>query len=61
MSSDDLMIFGTDLYPIVYSYHSNDLFVSSKSISMKLRLRKNMGIVRLSANEYFLCGGIDTF
>lgn len=28
---------------------------------MKLRLRKNMGILRLSLNEYFVCGGIDSF
>ena len=28
---------------------------------MKLRLRKNMGILRLSLNEYFICGGIDSF
>ncbi len=54
-------MFGTDFYPILYFYKGKDLYVTSNSVSMKLRLRKQMGILRISEDEYFLCGGIDTF
>ena len=35
--------------------------MKSITVPMKLRLRKSMGILRLSGNEYFICGGIDSF
>jgi hypothetical protein len=61
INAENMLVYGTDFYPILYFYRSNDLFVTSNSISMKLRMRKFMGILRLSEDEYFLCGGIDTF
>lgn len=60
-TEEDILLFGTDFYPILYCYRAKDLFVTPRSVSMKLRLRKNMGILRYSKDEYFICGGVDSF
>lgn len=49
-SQDDFLIIGTDHYPMLQFYHSKDLIFFPKSVSMKLRLRKNMSILRLNLN-----------
>lgn len=54
-------IFGNDNYPCILELNISKWVLRKKVVPMAMRLRCNMGVLKVMEGKYFLCGGIDSF